>query len=129
MPTMGLLSGVPPVEPKNGWLGPKVKIPPSEATSQYPAAKGETGLDGREFGPVPRALVADTMEVYETPLVRPDTMAEVADPLAVAVAPPGETVTVYAVIGLSPLNGAVQWTFTLWYSPWAVTFVGAPGTD
>jgi hypothetical protein len=33
MPTIGLLSGMPPVEPKNT-ASPKEKIPPSEATSQ-----------------------------------------------------------------------------------------------
>src|ERR1700704_625202 len=35
MPTMGLFSLIEPVEPKNLAL-PKLKIPPSEATSQYP---------------------------------------------------------------------------------------------
>src|SRR5437016_2748402 len=35
MPTMGLLSRIDPVEPKNLAL-PKAKIPPSEAASQYP---------------------------------------------------------------------------------------------
>src|SRR6267143_2092300 len=35
MPTMGWLRWIEPVEPKNLAL-PKLKIPPSEATSQYP---------------------------------------------------------------------------------------------
>ena len=33
MPTTGLLSGMPPVEPKKP-ASPKLKMPPSEATSQ-----------------------------------------------------------------------------------------------
>jgi hypothetical protein len=33
IPTMGLLSGSPPADPKNP-ASPKLKIPPSEATSQ-----------------------------------------------------------------------------------------------
>ena len=39
MPTMGLLRRIDPVEPKNLAL-PKVKIPPSVATSQYPLPSG-----------------------------------------------------------------------------------------
>ena len=35
MPTIGFCSGRPPVEPKKGAL-PNAKIPPSDATSQYP---------------------------------------------------------------------------------------------
>ena len=36
MPTMGRFSGLAPMEPRNA-ASPKAKIPPSEATSQYPA--------------------------------------------------------------------------------------------
>ena len=36
MPTMGLFSGLPPMEPWNA-ASPKLKMPPSEATSQYPS--------------------------------------------------------------------------------------------
>ncbi len=39
MPTMGRLRTMAPVEPKN-WASPKVKMPPSEATSQYPRPSG-----------------------------------------------------------------------------------------
>ena len=35
MPTTGSFRTVPPVDPKNG-ASPKVKMPPSAATSQYP---------------------------------------------------------------------------------------------
>src|ERR1035437_4244641 len=44
MPTMGLLSGVPPMEPWND-ESPKLKMPPSDPTIQYPlvvAARGAT---------------------------------------------------------------------------------------
>ena len=35
MPTMGLLRLMPPADPKNP-ADPKLKMPPSDATSQYP---------------------------------------------------------------------------------------------
>lgn len=35
MPTMGALSGLPPIEPWKA-ASPKEKTPPSDATSQYP---------------------------------------------------------------------------------------------
>ena len=35
MPTMGLFSAMPPVQPSN-WAEPKSKMPPSEATKRYP---------------------------------------------------------------------------------------------
>src|SRR5688572_15871473 len=52
MPTIGLLSLMAPVEPKKA-ASPKVKIPPSEATSQYPAvaAAGGSG-DSPRAGPM-----------------------------------------------------------------------------
>ena len=36
---MGLLSGMPPIEPRKG-ASPNAKTPPSDATSQYPSALG-----------------------------------------------------------------------------------------
>ena len=39
MPTMGLLRATEPVEPKN-CASPNEKMPPSEATSQYPLPSG-----------------------------------------------------------------------------------------
>jgi hypothetical protein len=43
MPTIGLLSGMFPAEPKNPMV-PKVKMPPLEATSQYPPASAVTAM-------------------------------------------------------------------------------------
>src|SRR6516165_5963429 len=39
MPTTGDTSGLPPIDPKNA-ADPKLKIPPSAATSQYPRPSG-----------------------------------------------------------------------------------------
>jgi hypothetical protein len=57
---------------------------------------GITALDGADAGPVPRLLVAVTVNVYELWIVSPVTVAVVAggDPLTVVAAPPGEAVTV-----------------------------------
>ena len=43
MATMGLLSGLPPMEPRNG-ASPKEKMPPSAATSQYPRPVGVAAM-------------------------------------------------------------------------------------
>ena len=43
---------------------------------------------------VPAALVAVTVNVYAVPLVKPVTMAVVADPTEAPVSPPGVEVTV-----------------------------------
>jgi len=55
---------------------------------------GVTAVDAAEAGPVPAALVAVTVNVYEVPLLRPVTVADVGVTDAVAVAPPGDAVTV-----------------------------------
>lgn len=57
-------------------------------------AAGVTLLDATEAVEVATELVAVTVKVYTVPLVSPVTVAEVADPEAVAVLPPGEEVTV-----------------------------------
>ena len=36
MPTIGLFSGLPPIDPWKA-ASPKLKMPPSDATSQYPS--------------------------------------------------------------------------------------------
>src|SRR6478735_5989329 len=46
---------------------------------------GVTALDAAEAGPVPTALVADTVNVYAVPLVRPVTVAVVAGGLPLTV--------------------------------------------
>jgi hypothetical protein len=62
-----------------------------------------------DAGEVPASLLAVTVNVYAVPLVSPVTVAEVSAPVAVAVRPPGEAVTVYPVIAEPPLvTGAVH---------------------
>ena len=71
----------------------------SPATALTPVgASGTVGLgitdfDGSDAGPVPTLFVAVTVNVYEVPSVRPTTAADVA-PAVVAVATPGDAVTV-----------------------------------
>jgi hypothetical protein len=43
MPTMGLFRCMAPVDPKKG-ASPKLKMPPSAATNQYPAPSGEDSM-------------------------------------------------------------------------------------
>src|SRR4051794_31216600 len=63
--------------------------------------RGVTEFEADDAGPVPMALVAVTVNVYEVPFVKPVT---VSGPLLPdAVCPPGCAVTVYDVIDLPPL--------------------------
>jgi len=95
---------------------------------------GVTALDGDEAGPVPLALVADTVNVYVVPFVRPVTVVDVTGGLPVTVTgvwavEPMNGVTVYVVIVLPPLlTGAVQLTEAEPLPAVAVTPVGAPGS-
>ena len=57
---------------------------------------GVTALDPGEAGPVPTALVADTVKVYAVPLINPDTVVEVAGGLP-------DTVT--GDCAVTPING------------------------
>ena len=59
-------------------------------------AVGVTAFDAAEAGPVPTALVADTLNVYAVPLVSPVTVAVVAG---------GLPVTVVGVCAVAPMNG------------------------
>ena len=43
IPTMEAFSLVPPIDPKNE-ASPKLKTPPSDATSQYPVLEGVTAM-------------------------------------------------------------------------------------
>ena len=54
---------------------------------------GVTAFDAEEAVPVPAALVAVTVKVYEVPGVRP-VMLQVSAPDVVQVSAPGELVTV-----------------------------------
>jgi hypothetical protein len=76
---------------------------------------------------VPTAFVAVTVNVYDTPLVKPVTIKGEAPP--VAVKPPGLDVTVYEVIAEPPLEtGGVNVTVACPLPPVAVPIVGASGT-
>jgi len=55
---------------------------------------GVTGFDCAEAALLPTAFVATTVKTYAVPLLRPDTVAEVAVAEALTVSPPGEEVTV-----------------------------------
>src|SRR5262245_54754540 len=75
-------------------------------------ADGVTAQLQYDAGPVPRALGADTEKVYAAPFVKPVTTSGLAGPDVMA--PPGEAVTVYNVIGEPPLfDGGSKLTVTL----------------
>jgi hypothetical protein len=87
---------------------------------------GVTALDAEEADPVPIAFVAVTVNVYETPLVRP--VIVIGESLPLAVIPPGLEVTVYPVIAEPPVEaGAVNVTVASPLPRTAETLVGAPG--
>jgi hypothetical protein len=94
---------------------------------------GVTAFDGADAGPVPVALVAETVKVYVVPFVKPVTVVDVAGgvPLTVTgvfAVEPTNGVTVYLVIPLPPLSdGAVQLTVAEPLPAVAVTPVGADG--
>lgn len=89
--------------------------------------RGVTAFDGLLAGPVPAAFVADTVNVYVTPLLSPTIVNGLAVPLTVA--PPGLAVTEYPVIVAPPLlAGDVNATVACPFPPTAITLVGAPGT-
>src|SRR6202521_769133 len=56
-------------------------------------ATGTTALEGADAGPAPMAFMAVTAKVYEVPVVNPPTVAFRTAPPTVAVAPPGDAVT------------------------------------
>ncbi len=58
-------------------------------------SSGVTALDAVDAEPVPTPLVADTVNVYAVPLVRPVTVVEVAEPL----------LTCTGVCAVVPMNG------------------------
>jgi hypothetical protein len=90
--------------------------------------RGVTATLGDEAGEVPAALVAVAVNVYAVPLVSPVSVAEVAM-IVVALAPPGDAVTVYPVTGEPPLlAGAVHDTTAWVFPPVAITAIGDPGT-
>jgi hypothetical protein len=71
---------------------------------------GVTAALGKEASELPAALAAVSVNVYAVPLVRPVTVA-VVPMIVLALAPPGEAVTVYPVTGDPPLlDGATHET-------------------
>jgi hypothetical protein len=93
------------------------------------AVAGVTELDAADDGDAPTAFVAVTVNVYAVPFVNPLTVALVPlEVVAVCAADPTKGVTVYDVIGLPPLAGAVQETVAEPLPAVAETPVGTPGT-
>ena len=91
------------------------------------AVAGTTAPEAVDGEPVPAALVAVTVNVYEVPLVRPVTV-QLVDAV-VQVNEPGEDVTLYPVIDEPPeLDGALHDTVTCVLPDVPETAVGAPGT-
>jgi hypothetical protein len=82
-----------------------------------------------DAGPVPIAFVAVTVNVYDSPAVKPLTV--IGDEDAVPVKPPGLDVAVKPVIAEPPLSdGASNVTEILVVlAAEPATFVGAPGTE
>jgi hypothetical protein len=87
---------------------------------------GVTGLDGDDAAPVPTTFVAVTVKVYAVPFASPVTTIGLDGP--VAVAPPGDAVTVYEMIAAPPSSGAVKPTVAWPVPATADTSVGGPGT-
>jgi hypothetical protein len=84
-------------------------------------------LDAAEAADVPLALVAVTVNVYATPVVKPVTV--IGDE-PVAVIPPGLDVAVYVVTALPPVAPAVYATVAVVaVGAAAVPIVGASGTE
>lgn len=89
---------------------------------------GTTGFDGGDEADEPMALVANTVKVYEVPLLNPGTVTDNAAPDTVAVCPPGAAMAVYDVIGEPPDDGAVHDTTADPLAGDADTLPGTPGT-
>jgi hypothetical protein len=92
-------------------------------------------LDAGDAEPVPSELVAVTLKVYESPLLRPITVQVSGPVVHVQVCPPfaeeveSAAVTVYSVMFAPPgLVGALQVTVAEASATVATTLRGAPGT-
>jgi hypothetical protein len=108
------------------WASPAT---PDTADGAPGTVRGVTEPDAADWGESPAALVATTWKVYGVPLVRPPTTHVVVGAVEVHVAPPGDAVTVYPVIGEPPDDtGAVHETVTWAFPGVPDTPVGAPGT-
>jgi len=88
---------------------------------------GTTAVDAEEAEPVPDTFVAVTVNEYEVPLTRPETVHDVD--VVVQENEPEVELTVYRVIAAPPVAGAVHDTSTEESNaPVATTAVGASGT-
>ena len=91
-------------------------------------AAGTTACEALEGFPSPTLFVADTVNVYDVPLVRPST-SQLSGPLAhTHVSPPGFEVAVYCVMVAPLFAGAVHEIVASSSPRSAETEVGAPGT-
>ena len=134
MPTIGLSSGCPPVEPKKP-ASPKVKMPPSEATSQYPSVAAASMVHVNEVSaersPSVTLIVTDaTWTVVGEPLM---------SPVVGSIARPAGRVPPASNVRASPSwSAATMWTPTdsptefCWAPGWSIVgawfVVGAPCT-
>ncbi len=108
---------------------PAVAVPMAGAPG---TVTGTTALEARDEGPGPYELVATTVKVYVSPLVRPVTV--IGPAAALAVWPPlagvvrSVAVTVYEEMAEPPLlDGGVKATTAEALPAVAVPMVGAPG--
>jgi len=102
---------------------PIVAVTPVGAPGAAAVLRLSVAIDGDES---PFAFVATTTNLYEVPLVSPETVQEVD--VVVQVRRPGKEVTVYPVIALPPLDtGAVQLTTEEVVAYVRLTFVGGCG--
>ena len=93
-----------------------------------PGCEGVNEFD-KAVGPVPEPLTAATVMLYCVPFVSPPSVVVREVPGTVLVAPPGEAVIIYDVMGPDPIEvGADQDTDADPSRAAATTEVGAPGT-
>jgi hypothetical protein len=126
-------------------LYPVIVLPPSEpgalkatlACALPAVATGPVGASGTVLGitdpdaaeatEFPAALVATTVKVYDSVVVKPVTTRGELAPVVVLF--PGEDVTVYSVMVLPPVEvGGLNATLTCALPAVATGLVGAPGT-
>ena len=90
---------------------------------------GTAAFDGCDGSDVPVALVAVTVNVYDTPFVNPLTVHDNGPVVQVHCAPPGDAVTVYPVIVEPPVHAGADHDTVAWLSPGTPDApVGEPGT-
>jgi hypothetical protein len=105
---------------------PGVAVPMTGAPG---TVAGVTLLEAADAAPVPRALVAVTLNVYAVPFVRPLTTIDAQGATHVPVAPQGAEVAVNVVMAEPPsLAGAVNATVACALPRVAAPITGAPGT-